>query len=141
MLKLHKKTIRKHDRPEVIVTDKLRSRGALLKELNAVDLHWDIIARFTDTPMPLGFYDDWVRAADEESKHFRLLSDRLEAIELASFLPPAAIDPYDRFVSPNGVIKLPLVRSVDVDAGLVYVSDINTGLWVLRLIDAPTNAE
>lgn len=69
------------------------------------------------------------------------LSDPLEAIEVASFLPPAAIDPYDRFVSPNGVIKLPLVRSVDVDAGLVYVSDINTGLWVLRLIDAPTNAE
>ena len=49
-------------------------------ELNAVDLHWDIIARFTDTPMPLGFYDDWVRAADEESKHFNLLADRLEAM-------------------------------------------------------------
>ena len=29
-------------------------------ELNAVDLHWDIIARFTDTTMPAGFYDDWV---------------------------------------------------------------------------------
>ena len=39
-------------------------------ELNAVDLHWDIIARFTDHPMPLGFYDDWVKAADEESRHF-----------------------------------------------------------------------
>jgi len=48
-------------------------------ELNAVDLHWDIIARFTDIPMPPGFYDDWVRAADEESKHFNLLADRLEA--------------------------------------------------------------
>ena len=48
-------------------------------ELNAVDLHWDIIARFTDTPMPLGFYDDWVKAADEESKHFNLVCDCLEA--------------------------------------------------------------
>ena len=48
-------------------------------ELNAVDLHWDIIARFTDHPMPLGFYDDWVKAADEESKHFNLLCDCLEA--------------------------------------------------------------
>ena len=48
-------------------------------ELNAVDLHWDIIARFTDTPFPLGFYDDWVKAADEESKHFNLLCDCLEA--------------------------------------------------------------
>lgn len=49
-------------------------------ELNAIDLHWDIIPRFADTPMPLGFYDDWVRAADEESKHFGLLCDRLEAM-------------------------------------------------------------
>jgi uncharacterized ferritin-like protein (DUF455 family) len=49
-------------------------------ELNAVDLHWDIIARFTDTPMPLGFYDDWVKAAAEDSKHFNLMCDCLEAL-------------------------------------------------------------
>ncbi|MBY6089142.1 ferritin-like domain-containing protein [Pseudooceanicola sp. 502str34] len=48
-------------------------------ELNAVDLHWDIIARFGHVPMPLGFYDDWVKAADEESKHFNLMCDCLEA--------------------------------------------------------------
>lgn len=48
-------------------------------ELNAVDLHWDIIARFTGTQMPIGFYDDWVQAADEESKHFNLMCDCLEA--------------------------------------------------------------
>jgi len=48
-------------------------------ELNAVDLHWDIIARFTDTQMPPGFCDDWVKAADEESKHFNLMCDCLEA--------------------------------------------------------------
>jgi uncharacterized ferritin-like protein (DUF455 family) len=48
-------------------------------ELNAVDLHWDIIARFAHVPMPLGFHDDWVRAADEESKHFNLLCDCLAA--------------------------------------------------------------
>ena len=49
-------------------------------ELNAVDLHWDIVARFTDHPMPLGFYDDWVKAADEEAKHFNLICDCLEAM-------------------------------------------------------------
>jgi uncharacterized ferritin-like protein (DUF455 family) len=48
-------------------------------ELNAVDLHWDVIARFSSTPMPVGFYDDWVRAGDEEAKHFNLVCDRLEA--------------------------------------------------------------
>ncbi|MFM2389853.1 MAG: hypothetical protein RLZZ437_1408 [Pseudomonadota bacterium] len=49
-------------------------------ELNAVDLHWDIIARFADQPMPMGFYDDWVKAADEESKHFNLICDVLETL-------------------------------------------------------------
>ena len=48
-------------------------------ELNAVDLHWDIIARFPDIEFPMGFYDDWVKAADDESKHFNLLSDCLKA--------------------------------------------------------------
>jgi len=32
-------------------------------ELNAVDLHWDIIARFGHVKMPIGFYDDWVKSA------------------------------------------------------------------------------
>lgn len=48
-------------------------------ELNAIDLHWDIIARFAHIPMPPGFYDDWVKAADEEAKHFGLLADCLAA--------------------------------------------------------------
>lgn len=48
-------------------------------ELNAVDLHWDIIARFANHPMPMGFYDDWVQAADDESKHFNLVCDVLES--------------------------------------------------------------
>ncbi|MEY8838676.1 DUF455 family protein, partial [Cribrihabitans sp. XS_ASV171] len=49
-------------------------------ELNAVDLHWDIIARFGHVPMPTGFHDDWVKCADEESKHFNLVCDCLEAM-------------------------------------------------------------
>ena len=50
-------------------------------ELNAVDLHWDIIARFSDIPMPLGFFDDWVKAASEESNHFKLISSCLEQMD------------------------------------------------------------
>ena len=49
-------------------------------ELNAVDLHWDIVARFVDVPMPQGFLDDWVRAADDEARHFAMISDRLAAL-------------------------------------------------------------
>jgi uncharacterized ferritin-like protein (DUF455 family) len=52
-------------------------------ELNAVDLHWDLIARFTHHPMPMGFYDDWVKAADDEARHFNLICDVLQ--EMGSY--------------------------------------------------------
>ncbi len=79
-------------------------------ELNAVDLAWDIIARFTaprftaprftgpgftgpgftgpgftgpgftgEAPLR-GFYDDWVKVADDEARHFALLARRLAAL-------------------------------------------------------------
>jgi len=46
-------------------------------ELNAIDLAWDLIARFTDDDPPRAFYDDWVGVADDEARHFRMLSGRL----------------------------------------------------------------
>jgi uncharacterized ferritin-like protein (DUF455 family) len=46
-------------------------------ELNAIDLAWDIIARFAHEDLPLAFFDDWVAVAAEEAVHFGLLSDRL----------------------------------------------------------------
>ena len=49
-------------------------------ELNSIDLAWDMIARFADSGLPRTFYDDWVKVADEEAKHFSLLSKRLEAM-------------------------------------------------------------
>jgi len=63
-------------------------RGALLHalahiELNAIDLAADIIARFTGEELPRGFYDDWLRVADEEGKHYLLLDDRLRDLGLA----------------------------------------------------------
>lgn len=52
-------------------------------ELNAVDLAWDIVARFTDQDLPHDFYDDWVSVADEEARHYTLLSERLAALGAA----------------------------------------------------------
>jgi len=49
-------------------------------ELNAIDLAWDIVARFTNADLPRAIYDDWVQVADEEAKHFTLLSERLAAL-------------------------------------------------------------
>ena len=49
-------------------------------ELNAIDLAWDIVARFAGEDLPRAFFDDWVKVADEEAKHFTLLNDRLSAL-------------------------------------------------------------
>lgn len=96
-------------------------------ELNAVDLHWDIIAQFTDHPMPLGFYDDWVKSADEECKHFNLICDCLEA--LGSFygaMPAhagmwrAAADTKDDLHGRLAVVPMVLeARGLDVTPGMI----------------------
>ncbi len=52
-------------------------------ELNAIDLAWDLIARFADQGLPGAFYDDWVGVAAEEAKHFRLVAERLGALGAA----------------------------------------------------------
>lgn len=49
-------------------------------EFNAIDLAWDIIARFAATDLPGDFYDDWVGVAGDEAEHFNLLCRRLEAL-------------------------------------------------------------
>jgi uncharacterized ferritin-like protein (DUF455 family) len=49
-------------------------------ELNAVDLALDIVARFASEPVPISFFDGWMRVAFEEAKHFRLVRDRLRQL-------------------------------------------------------------
>lgn len=46
-------------------------------ELNAIDMTWDLVARFAHVSMPRAFYDDWVRVGYEEATHFALVSARL----------------------------------------------------------------
>lgn len=45
-------------------------------ELNAIDLAFDMVARFGAT-CPKAFSDDWIRVGLEEGKHFSLLAERL----------------------------------------------------------------
>jgi uncharacterized ferritin-like protein (DUF455 family) len=52
-------------------------------ELNAVDMTWDIVGRFTHVDMPMVFFDNWVQVGLEEAKHFGLLAERL--VELGSY--------------------------------------------------------
>lgn len=58
-------------------------------ELNAVDLAWDLVARFADPGLPHRFFDDWVGVAAEEAEHFQLLSIRLDALGSAYGALPA----------------------------------------------------
>lgn len=49
-------------------------------ELNAVDLAWDIVARFADPALPRAFYDDFVATALDEAEHFAMLDRRLHEL-------------------------------------------------------------
>jgi len=46
-------------------------------ELNAIDLAWDMVARFAADDLPRDFADDWVGVAAEEARHHALLATRL----------------------------------------------------------------
>lgn len=96
-------------------------------ELNAVDLHWDVIARFSDVPLPPGFYDDWVKAADEESKHFNLICDCLErhgshygALPAHAGMWRAAEDTVGDLSARLAVVPMVLeARGLDVTPGMI----------------------
>jgi uncharacterized ferritin-like protein (DUF455 family) len=98
-------------------------------ELNAVDLHWDIVARFADVPMPAGFYDDWVKAADEEAKHFTLLADWLEAagshygaLPAHAFMWRAAEDTAHDLLARLAVVPMVLeARGLDVTPDMIAI--------------------
>ena len=45
-------------------------------ELNAIDLAFDIVARFADQ-MPVAFTNDWLKVGDDEARHFILINQRL----------------------------------------------------------------
>ncbi len=130
------------DRPELLAPrdvpqrkpGSVAGRQALLHavahiELNAVDLHWDVIARFTHHPMPMGFYDDWVKAADEESKHFNLICDCLEAMDSHYGALPAhagmwraAQDTADDLMGRLAAVPMVLeARGLDVTPGMIDI--------------------
>jgi uncharacterized ferritin-like protein (DUF455 family) len=52
-------------------------------ELNAIDLAWDIVARFAGDDLPRAFCNDWVAVAAEEAEHHALLAARLAAFGAA----------------------------------------------------------
>lgn len=80
------------ERPEILPPGKMKRRGpggggkAILLhalahiEFNAIDLAWDMIARYDDPTLPTAFFDDWVRVAADETEHFALLRGLLRGL-------------------------------------------------------------
>ncbi len=76
------------DVPRRKITEHPRGRIALLHalahiELNAIDLAFDILARFaiSDPAPPSDFISDWISVGDDEARHFLMLADRLEEMD------------------------------------------------------------
>ncbi len=98
-------------------------------ELNAVDLHWDILARFGHVPMPIGFYDDWVKCAEEESRHFEMVCDCLEhmgsyygALTAHAGMWRAAEDTANDLMGRLAVVPMVLeARGLDVTPGMIKI--------------------
>ncbi|NMM43134.1 ferritin-like domain-containing protein [Rhodospirillaceae bacterium KN72] len=81
---------RPRDVPRRRITEAPGGRTALLHalchiELNAIDLAFDIVARFggIDAPdvFPTGFLDDWIMVGDDEARHFLMLDDRMAELD------------------------------------------------------------
>ena len=97
--------------------------GVLHAEGYAIDLMWDLIGRFqNDTlELPRTFYDDWVRIAGEEARHFTRWSIRFEELTGMQYgsLPvqhglwKSAVDTQD-----NLIARLVVVHGVHEARGL-----------------------
>lgn len=89
-------------------------RAALLHalahiEFNAVNLAWDAVYRFRG--MPKRFYEDWVTVATDEARHFRLLQQRLHALD----------HEYGDFVAHNGLWDMAVKTDHDLAARMALV--------------------
>jgi uncharacterized ferritin-like protein (DUF455 family) len=125
-------------RPRLVAPGKVAARGlgsmegraalvhALVHiEFNAINLAWDAVNRFRD--MPRGFYDDWVRVADEEARHFGLLRTRLQQLghDYGDFDAHDGLWEMARKTAGDALVRMALVprvleaRGLDVAPGMI----------------------
>jgi uncharacterized ferritin-like protein (DUF455 family) len=114
-------------------------------ELNAIDLAWDLVARFAAEDLPRAFFDDWVGVAAEEAHHFELLAGRLADFGVVyGDLPAhdglweAAAATADDLLARLAVVPLVLeARGLDVTpemaARLVRIGDVQTAAVLQRI--------
>ena len=118
--------------PRRRITSGVQGRVALLHalahiELNAIDLAFDIIARFAHEDLPRGFYDDWVAVGADEARHYAMLAGRLGELDAAygdlaahDGLWQAAVETADDLLARLAVVPLVLeARGLDVTPAMV----------------------
>jgi uncharacterized ferritin-like protein (DUF455 family) len=144
--------LRPGDMPRRKVGGSLQKRVALLHalahiELNAIDLAWDIVARFAGPELPRDFYDDWVTVGAEEALHFDLISRRLAVLGAAyGDLPAhdglwrAASDTAHDVLARLAIVPLVLeARGLDVTptmiADLTRIGDGESAAILQRIYD------
>lgn len=103
-------------------------------ELNAIDLAWDILGRdfnLNTFTLPDTFYDDWIKVADDEAKHFLLLCGRLHDLGAAyGDLPAhdglweAALATQHDFAARLAIVPMVLeARGLDVTPNMITMMD------------------
>lgn len=94
-------------------------------EFNAINIAWDAVFRFRG--LPVDYYNDWVKVADEEATHFCLLRDRLRSLGydygdfpahngLWEMVQKTAFDPLVRMALVPRVLE---ARGLDVTPGMM----------------------
>lgn len=85
---------------------------------------------YGETTELVAWFSDGVRVVD--------LADPTNPTEVAYFVPPPRADPQGWWVAPDGTREIPMVWGVAADDRFVYASDINSGLWIFRVITRQT---
>lgn len=107
-------------------------------ELNAIDLAWDAVYRFRG--LPPQFYVDWVGVANDESRHFVLLRDRLRELghDYGDFDAHNGLWEMAEKTAHDGLARMALVPRVLEARGL----DVTPGMMVkLRALGDDATAD
>lgn len=94
-------------------------------EFNAINLALDAVYRFRG--LPRAYYDDWLRVADEEARHFTMLAERLQAFGMLYGDLPAHNGLWEMAVktADDWLLRMALVprvleaRGLDVTPGMI----------------------
>lgn len=81
-------------------------------------------AELHDGRLYVSYYSDGVRIVD--------LSDPTSPVEIGYFIPPPTPDPQGYWVAPDGTRSFPMVWGVHMADDVLFVSDMNSGLWIAR---------